>query len=111
MINSAEVREKIIITKMSNEKECLLHCILIARSTHLSTYLPTHLPTYLPTYLPMLPMLPMLPHTMFELYYTGFLKTWANPGLFFVYFRLFNRFRHATVRIQIDKSIDGVHGI
>ena len=35
-----------------------------------------------------------------------FLK-WANPGLFFVYFRYF----HITISIQIEKRIDGVLGI
>ena len=36
-----------------------------------------------------------------------FLKKWANPGLFFVYFRSFL----ITISIQIEKSIDGVLGI
>ena len=37
---------------------------------------------------------------------TIFLK-WANPSLFFVYFRSFP----TTISIQIEKSIDGVLGI
>ena len=36
-----------------------------------------------------------------------FLKKWADPGLFFVYFRHFL----ITISIQIEKSIDGVLGI
>ena len=38
---------------------------------------------------------------------TFFLKKWANPGLFFVYFHSFL----ITISIQIEKSIDGVLGI
>ena len=37
-----------------------------------------------------------------------FLKKWANPGLFFVYFRYF---LDTISIIQIEKSIDGVLGI
>ena len=33
-----------------------------------------------------------------------FFKKWANPGLFFVYFRSFL----ITISIQIEKSVDGV---
>ena len=52
---------------------------------------------------------------MFTFYIVGFLalnemlivKKWANPGLFFVYFRSFL----ITISIQIEKSIDGVLGI
>ena len=36
-----------------------------------------------------------------------FKKIWANPGLFFVYFRPF----HITNQLQIEKSVDGVLGI
>ena len=36
-----------------------------------------------------------------------FLKKWANPGLFFVYFHSFL----VTISIQIEKSVDGVLGI
>ena len=35
------------------------------------------------------------------------LKKWANPGLFFVNFRSF----FITISMQIEKSIDNVHGI
>ena len=38
---------------------------------------------------------------------TSSFKKWANPGLFFVYFRSFL----ITISIQIEKSIDGVLGI
>ena len=37
-----------------------------------------------------------------------FLKKWANPGLFLIYFRLF---LHDTIQIQIDKNIDSLFGI
>ena len=37
-----------------------------------------------------------------------FLKKWANPGLFFVYFRYF---LDTISIIQIEKSVDGVLGI
>ena len=43
---------------------------------------------------------------------TIFLKVWANPGLFFVYFCPFIIPTSITISItQIEKSIDGVHGI
>ena len=36
-----------------------------------------------------------------------FFLIWANPGLFFIYFRPF----HITNQLQIEKSVDGMLGI
>ena len=39
---------------------------------------------------------------------SSFLIKWANQDLFFY---LFSSFKHITIKIKIDKSVDGVLGI
>ena len=85
-------------------------------STYILTYLPTNIPTYLSTFDCTLGMsklqqsfLKKFPQHSDILSTNLFLKKWANPGLFFIYFCPFKHTTQFLKQINV-KNVHPVHG-